>query len=227
MEIYQFVRNILFISFCFSLFYCLYVNIFIFNKDWAVQNQKLEAVSFLLENYEVDVLQKNSFGRSVLTDAFQTGNTDIIGLCLSHSSSSEERLIDVDNGSTTTKSGNNNSNEESKSFTESHEDNNNNNNNDNNNNNQNNENRGNEVIHEFDMTPLVSQLVDDNSSTTQIESVETRQRKVLKVRELPITHADNPFGGISTPEDDTTGLFKIISLLFLFIFILLFILLLF
>jgi ankyrin repeat protein len=65
-------------------------------SDWAVQNQKLEAVRFLLENFEVDVLAKNSYGRSALTDAFNTGNTDVIEACLSHSSSTEERLLSTD-----------------------------------------------------------------------------------------------------------------------------------
>lgn len=61
-----------------------------------MQNQKLDAVKYLLDNFEVDVLAKNSYGRSALTDAFQSGNTDVIEACLSHSSSTEERLLSSD-----------------------------------------------------------------------------------------------------------------------------------
>lgn len=192
MEIYLFVSHFYFFSFFIYYSYSSYSCSFDC-LDWAVQNQKLEAVSFLLENYEVDVLQKNSFGRSVLTDAFQTGNTDIIALCLSHSSSSEERLLSVDKSSSS--SSNSKNNESSKD-------------NENSNDNNTDNDQNTQVIHEFDLNPFISALV-DNSNENQLESTnneEYRSRKTFKVRELPITRADNPFGGITTPEDDTTGL---------------------
>jgi predicted nicotinamide N-methyase len=134
-------------------------------------------VAFFLENYELDVLQKNSFGRSVLTDAFQSGNTDIIALCLSHSSSTEERLLAVDDPSATC---------DSATCAES-----------------NTPNESNEVIHEFDFTPLA---VADFSDPTMDPTPAPRIRKTLRIRELPITRADNPFGSEVSPEDDTTGL---------------------
>jgi ribosomal protein L11 methylase PrmA len=66
---------------------------------WAVQNQKLEAGKFIIENFEpLDVLQQNAAGRSALTDAFQTSNTELIDLCLGHPSSSEEKLLDKISG---------------------------------------------------------------------------------------------------------------------------------
>ena len=40
-------------------------------------------------------------GRSALTDAFQSQDTETIEICLSHSSASEERLIDTNNSSST------------------------------------------------------------------------------------------------------------------------------
>lgn len=62
---------------------------------WAAQNGQAEAIRFLLDNFaEVDVLRKNEQGRSVLTEAFQSQNTDAIQLCLAHPSASEERLAD-------------------------------------------------------------------------------------------------------------------------------------
>lgn len=63
--------------------------------DWAVQNQKLESAKFLIDNFVgLDVLQQNASGRGALTDAFQTGNVELINLCLSHPSSSEDKLLD-------------------------------------------------------------------------------------------------------------------------------------
>lgn len=49
------------------------------------------------------------------------------------------------------------------------------------------------------------------SSTTQSstsadnENAKYNRDKILKIRELPITRADNPFGTDVAPEDDTTG----------------------
>ena len=53
-------------------------------------------VRFLMDSYNVDVLQKNSYGISALTNAFQSGNIEVIELCLSHSSADEERMIKTD-----------------------------------------------------------------------------------------------------------------------------------
>lgn len=61
---------------------------------WAAQNGKFGAVKYLIDNYEdIDMLVQNSFGRSILTEAFQSQNTDVIELCLSHSSATEEKLM--------------------------------------------------------------------------------------------------------------------------------------
>lgn len=55
----------------------------------------MDATKYLLENFEAaDVLKQNAAGRSALTDAFQTGNTDLIEACLTHHSSSEDKLLD-------------------------------------------------------------------------------------------------------------------------------------
>lgn len=61
--------------------------------DWAALNQQVEAVRFLLENYpDQDVLAKNAAGRSALTEAFSTGNMEVVNLLLQHPSASEERF---------------------------------------------------------------------------------------------------------------------------------------
>lgn len=44
---------------------------------WAAQNGRAEALKFLLEHYEVDMLIQNKAGRSVLTEAFQSQNSGI------------------------------------------------------------------------------------------------------------------------------------------------------
>jgi hypothetical protein len=129
----------------------------------------------------MDVLQKNSFGRSVLTDAFQTGNTDIIGLCLSHSSSTEERLLAVDESSPTAAAAGSGESGDAEGKTS---------------------NESNEVVHEFDFTPLAQ----SGGSDSDPNAPPSRIRKTLRIRELPITRADNPFGSEVAPEDDTTGL---------------------
>ena len=62
---------------------------------WAAQNAKAEALRFLIDNYGdlVDVLAQNKFGRSTLTEAFNSQNEEVIELCLSHPSASEDRLV--------------------------------------------------------------------------------------------------------------------------------------
>lgn len=65
--------------------------------DWAIQNGKVEVVGALLERLEnLDVLVKNSFGKSALSEAFNCGNQDILRMILEHSSASEEALLPPD-----------------------------------------------------------------------------------------------------------------------------------
>ena len=54
---------------------------------WAVQQGHLLAAKALLKLFaEVDVLAQNSFGRSVSTEAFASGNADMVELILQHPS---------------------------------------------------------------------------------------------------------------------------------------------
>ena len=49
------------------------------------QNGKTDVVKYILENFnDIDVLIKNKFGRSILTEAFQSKNVETIELILSH-----------------------------------------------------------------------------------------------------------------------------------------------
>lgn len=146
-----------------------------FPTHWAAQNGQLEALQFLFSAYPTDVLVKNCQGRSVLTEAFQSGKTEVIELCLSHESATEERLLD------------------GKQQTKTNED--------------------------GEMTVSTGE-VDDNQSNNASESTNNavqhqmifgldanaQTSPIVKIRELPITRADNPFGSDESPEDDTTGL---------------------
>lgn len=158
-------------------------------SDWAVQNAKLEAAQFLVSNYDLDVLAKNAMGRSVLTDAFQAGNTDLIELCLSHPTSSEERLIAVDGAKVKAKpdgsvsistDGGDGATEEGADGPSS-------------------------------SSPPVQSSVKDLEANAVTHRLAFREADLqdaaahLVVRELPIDHADSPFGTDTAPELDTTG----------------------
>jgi predicted nicotinamide N-methyase len=75
-----------------------------FPLHWAVQNRKIDALKYFVTNYDVDMLAQNSFGKSTLTEAFQSQDTDIIEICLSHPSSSEEKLIEANGADAVVKS---------------------------------------------------------------------------------------------------------------------------
>ena len=53
---------------------------------WAVQQGHLEVVKALLLRSEADVLLQNSFGRSVVTEAFEKADAQVVEAVLQHSS---------------------------------------------------------------------------------------------------------------------------------------------
>lgn len=54
---------------------------------WAVLNKHLEIVNMLVDTYpEIDVLAKNSFGKSVLTESFGAGIAEVTSVILEHTS---------------------------------------------------------------------------------------------------------------------------------------------
>src|SRR6056297_1296860 len=58
---------------------------------WAVQNQHEAVVRLLLEKLEnVDVLARNAFGKSVLTEGFAGKSQGILKLLLEHPSADED-----------------------------------------------------------------------------------------------------------------------------------------
>ena len=62
---------------------------------WAAASGHDKVVDILLNesSYDVDVLQKNSFGRSVLTEGFASQCTEVVKLLLEHDSAAEEKLL--------------------------------------------------------------------------------------------------------------------------------------
>lgn len=138
---------------------------------WAAENGKAAALKAILEGFEVDVLMKNDLGRSILTEAFQSKDTDCIQLCLSHDSASEERLINPEKPVQAAGGA-----AEAPADTKMETD-------------------------EADATAEAEK----NATTHTMQFGSGAETVVVKVRELPITRADNPFGSETAPEDDTTG----------------------
>lgn len=136
---------------------------------WAVQNGKIDAVKLLIENYECDMLVKNNRGLSVVSEAFNADNAEILEIILSHDSATEDRLLPEKL-------------QEVKPEIEG------------NNDDQNNE----------------GEKVEEGGSGAVTHYMQfithLKERMALQIRELPITTPDNPFGGITNPEDDSTGL---------------------
>jgi hypothetical protein len=145
---------------------------------WAAQNGKTEALKFLFDHYsDIDVLAQNKTGKSTVTEAFTSGNTDTIEVCLSHGSATEERLVPgsenkkEEEGIAEEDEGERERMETSAEERKDDEE---------------EEQSKNEVTHQMKLT--------------------TKSDEIILIRELPITRADNPFGSEESPEDDTTGL---------------------
>ena len=126
--------------------------------DWSAQNNQIEATKFLISNYDVDMLIKNIYGRSILTEAFKSGNSELIDLCLSHPSASEENLLRTD--------------------------------------------------------PSTDENTTKNPEANAVTHILKLKSSdvTINIRELPITRADNPFGGANDPENDSTGIAYILYL---------------
>lgn len=65
---------------------------------WAASNGQADVVSFFTKTLgdDLDVLEKNEFGRSALTEGFSSQKEGVVELLLEHSSASEEKLLSVD-----------------------------------------------------------------------------------------------------------------------------------
>lgn len=118
---------------------------------WAAANGHASVVEFWTSQsiVEVDVLEKNNFGRSALTEGFSSEKEDVVKFLLEHDSASEEKLLST-GGS---KDGNGG---------------------------------------EEDLDSHIHNFFDEE--------------KPLKIRELAMKNADNPFADTQRPDQDTTGL---------------------
>jgi ankyrin repeat protein len=153
---------------------------------WAAQNGKAEALKSIISLYEVDVLQKNDLGRSILTEAFASKCTDCIELCLSHDSASEERLINPNATAPAAADGTAPNGKSAEQPSEAMD------------------------------TATSESVLDDANAVTHVMQF-GEGNTLVKIRELPITRADNPFGTASAPEDDTTGIILCCNVLCLLI----------
>ncbi|CAB9496213.1 EEF1A lysine methyltransferase 3 [Seminavis robusta] len=61
---------------------------------WAAANGQEHTVQLLVQRLpDLDVLQKNKFGRSALTEGFSSQNTNVVKYLLEHDSAAEEKLL--------------------------------------------------------------------------------------------------------------------------------------
>ena len=186
---------------------------------WAAANGHEKIVEMILSHefgYELDVLQKNEFGRSVLTEGFSCDNTKLVGMLLEHDSASEEKLLDggeeVEEEDALEKKDNSSSNpiekkvvegdfkldahgnisgtSDNQSISSS---------------NTSSTGRKSGITHEFNFLKenKSNDLEEENRRNENVEET-TEESKTLLIRELPIKNADTPFG--ETAIDDTTGL---------------------
>jgi hypothetical protein len=77
---------------------------------WAAAQGHTEVAELILSHFPakifddekeegvIDVLQKNNFGKSILTEAFSSTKTEVVKCLLEHSTATEDRLIDGANG---------------------------------------------------------------------------------------------------------------------------------
>lgn len=126
----------------------------------------------------IDVLEKNAMGRSALTEAFSSGNTEAIAACLSHETATEDRLIP---------GGKEKEDKEGEEVKESLEE------------------EKEEAEGEGEETEERGKEKEEKGAITHRMRFSSSGPVVL-ARELPISRADNPFGTEDHPEEDTTGL---------------------
>lgn len=150
---------------------------------WAVQNQHESVVRLLLGKLEnVDVLVRNGFGKSILTEGFAGKNQEILKMLLEHSSADEDALM-----GRTGQQGQGVKEEGQEGEAEGEEG---------------------EEGEEVSMTIAMGENDDDAAASVIIHRLVLDKQqdpgRVLQIRELEIKHADDPFG--QAAAEDTTGL---------------------
>ena len=132
---------------------------------WASANGHDKVVEVLLKQVkDIDVLQKNQFGRSALTEGFTSQKTEVLKCLLEHDTASEEKLLqgtkqeEVDVEDTEEKNENKDEIQKFKKPLPSDG-----------------------IMHEFNF------LLDNNTDGDS-------QKEGLKIRELPIPATQDPFG---------------------------------
>eukprot|EP00638_Chattonella_subsalsa_P016027 CAMPEP_0117847616 /NCGR_PEP_ID=MMETSP0949-20121206/19847_1 /TAXON_ID=44440 /ORGANISM="Chattonella subsalsa, Strain CCMP2191" /LENGTH=435 /DNA_ID=CAMNT_0005694151 /DNA_START=80 /DNA_END=1388 /DNA_ORIENTATION=+ len=132
---------------------------------WASQNSQTEVVKFLTHHFQsIDVLKRNTFGKSALSDAFASGKTEIINEILEHPSANEEALMGSQGG------GADDLNDECKDADKQEVS------------------TENSIVHTFNFMEGAK----NNSANEETEEAEGA--KLVLIRELAIQNADSPFG---------------------------------
>lgn len=161
---------------------------------WAAANGHENVVEMLLMHdfsYQpnaIDVLVKNSGGRSALTEGFSSQKTKLVGILLEHDSAAEERLLmgakEVDEDGNDVQIDDNG---KTKSVSENDV--------------------KNSITHEFDFLRDESEekVEEPISADDKLILGDDVEVKTLLIRELPIKNADNPFDE-GDDKLDTTGL---------------------
>jgi len=148
---------------------------------WAVQNQHESVVRLLLAKLDnVDVLVRNVFGKSNLTEGFAGKNQEILKMLLEHSSADEDALMGG-TGQGLKEEGQQQEMEEGEEEGEEGE--------------------------EVSMTIAMGESDQAAAAVIIHRLVLDKQQdpgRVLQIRELEIKHADDPFG--QAAAEDTTGL---------------------
>ena len=143
----------------------------------------------------IDVLAQNAAGRSALTEGFSSQNEAVVKAILEHDSASEEKLLsagvpvpvpddnDKDNDDPTTIDKDSNS-----DMLASH------------------------IHHFFDVVTVTdddsntNKNDDDNEKPPPSSKSSSSSSSLIKIRELAMKNADNPFADDDRPDQDTTGL---------------------
>jgi len=164
---------------------------------WAAANGREEIVALLLsagsksksscgadgDHGGVDVLKRNAFGRSALTEGFASDNADVIQTLLEHESAAEERLLE-----TNTPAGTGTNTEEGALE---------------------NENGNDDSITHTLVLGQERQLKDDNMHSINDDNGCDSTAVKVRVRERAMAHSCRDMilaEGADRPQDDTTGL---------------------
>lgn len=161
-----------------------------FPTHWAAQNGQLDAMNFLIDNFggEVDMLAQNKLGKSTLTEAFNKGDEHVLEVVLKHDSANEEKLLQTNTSNGVNRTVEGQAEGGVTVFTSTND-----------------ASTDAAATTSADSAGAMAEFNESNAVTHMMDLANDKS-VLLKIRELPITNSDNPFGTDTAPEDDSTGL---------------------